>query len=643
MLPIIVRQRCRVKPEEQIDVTAKPHLPTDERIDDRLLDEREPSVGHLMRARIAATPDNPAFSYPDASEQWHSMTWNETGDRVWSIAAGLIGIGVEPQDRVAIASGTRIEWILADFAVMAAGGATTRIYPTTIPSDVAFILTDSGSKVVVAEDAEQVDKLRGIRDEIPDVRTVVVIDPEGVDLDDWVVSLADVEATGAERLTAEAGLVDARIDATAPDDLATIIYTSGTTGRPKGVRLTHSAWTYQGAAIKSLDMLHEDDVQYMWLPLAHVFGKQITLLTLATGMSVAVDGRLDKIVDNLAVVRPTFMCAAPRIFEKVYSKVSLGMEAEGGVKAKLFSWASDVGRRWAVNDQAGTKPSRSLALQHGIADKLVFSKIRERFGGRIRFFISGSAALNADIAHWFNGAGVTILEGYGMTETSACATVNRPYANRLGSVGWPAPRTEIKIADDGEVLMRGPGIMQGYHNNPEATAEALDPDGWLHSGDIGEIDDRGFVRITDRKKDLFKTSNGKYVAPALVESTFKGLCPYVGQMLVHGADRNFVTALITLDEEAIQPWAEANGMGGKSYSEIVSGPQARDMVQGYVDELNEGLNRWERVGRFHILDHDLTIEGGELTPSMKLRRKIVADRYSDHIDGLYADQVGARS
>ena len=384
-------------------------------------------------------------------------------------------------------------------------------------------------------------------------------------------------------------------------------------------------------------------MQYMWLPLAHVFGKQITLLTLATGMSVAVDGRLDKIVDNLAVVRPTFMCAAPRIFEKVYSKISLTMADEGGAKAKLFAWASGVARRWSVEEQAGRTPSAGLKLQHALADKLVFSKIRERFGGRIRFFISGSAALNADVAAWFNGAGVTILEGYGMTETSACATVNRPYANRLGSVGWPAPRTEIRIAEDGEILMRGPGIMQGYHNNPEATAEALTEDGWLHSGDIGEIDERGFVRVTDRKKDLFKTSNGKYVAPSQVESTFKGLCPYVGQILVHGADRNFVTALITLDPEAIQPWAEANGLGGRDYTEIVSSAQARDMVQSYVDELNEGLNRWERIGRFRILDHDLTVEGGELTPSLKLRRKVVAERYQDVLEDMYLDQQGARA
>ena len=609
--------------------------PSEEQYDASVLENPAQSVGHLLRDRSSATPDLPAYSYPEGVA-WGEMSWAQLGDRVWRLAAGLIDLGVVSEDRVAIASGTRIEWILADFAINAAGGATTTIYPTTIADDVAFILDNSGSEVVIAEDAAQVEKLREVRDAIPGVRAVVVIDAEGVEQDDWVISLDELEERGRAYLEANPDSVDARIDATQSSDLATIIYTSGTTGRPKGVRLLHSAWTYQGASIASTGMLTSDDVQYLWLPLAHVFGKQLLMLTLATGMSTAVDGRIDKIVDNLAVVRPTFMAAAPRIFEKVYAKVSLGMEAEGGAKLKLFNWASGLGRAKADAEQAGRGLGAVKGLQMGLADKLVLSKVRERFGGRIRFFISGSAALNQEVAQWFNGAGLTILEGYGMTETSSAATVNRPYANKAGTVGWPLVGTEVKIAEDGEVLMRGPGIMQGYHNNPEATAETLDADGWLHSGDIGEIDERGFLRITDRKKDLFKTSNGKYVAPSLVESTFKGLCPYVGQFLVHGEGKHFVTALVTLDEEAIQPWADANGLAGASYQEIVSSAQARDMVQSYVDELNKGLNKWERVGKFTILGRDLSVEDGELTPSLKLRRKVVTDKFKSEIDGMYA-------
>ncbi|MDN5717279.1 MAG: long-chain fatty acid--CoA ligase [Janibacter sp.] len=612
----------------------RPTRASDEVFDASVFDNRAPSVGHLLRQRVADTPDNIAYSYPSGIA-WDELTWAQLGERVWTLAAGLVDLGVQPEDRVALASSTRIEWVLADYAIMAAGAATTTIYPTSISDDVAFITDNSGSKVVIAEDAEQVDKLREVRDAIPGVLHVVAIDTDGVDLDDWVISLEDLEARGAAAIASEPGIVDARIDGTGPDSLATIIYTSGTTGRPKGVRLRHATWTYQGAAIRATDMLTPEDVHYLWLPLSHVFAKVLLLIAADVGMQTAIDGRIDKIVDNLGEVRPTFMAAAPRIFEKVYGKISLGMEEEGGAKAKIFNFASAASRDYSRALSDNRKPGLLLGLKHKVADKLVFAKVRDRFGGRVRFFISGSAALNQDIAHWFNGAGLPILEGYGLTETSAAATVNRPYALRVGTVGWPTPQTEITIAEDGEILIRGEHVMEGYHNNPEATAEVLTEEGWFHSGDIGEIDADGFLKITDRKKDLFKTSNGKYVAPSLIESTFKGLCPYVGQFLVHGESRQFVTALVTLDEEAIKPWAEANGLPGASYTEIVSSMQAREMVQSYVDELNAGLNRHEQIKKFHILGRDLTVEEGELTPSLKMRRKVVADKFKGDIEEMY--------
>ncbi|EKA62232.1 long-chain fatty-acid--CoA ligase [Janibacter hoylei PVAS-1] len=612
----------------------RPTRAVDEAYDASMFEDRAPSVGHLLRQRIADTPDNTAYSYPSGIA-WDELTWAQLGDRVWQLAAGLVDLGIRPEDRVSLASSTRIEWVLADYAIMAAGAATTTIYPTSISDDVAFIVDNSGSRVVIAEDAEQVGKLRQVRDAIPEVMTVVVVDTDGVDLDDWVISFEDLEGRGAALLAAEPGVVDARIDATGPQSLATIIYTSGTTGRPKGVRLRHATWTYQGAAIRSTGMLTPDDVHYLWLPLSHVFAKVLLLISTDVGMQTAVDGRIDKIVDNLGEVRPTFMAAAPRIFEKVYGKLSLGMQEEGGAKAKIFDFASATARQYSQAQSDGRRPGLLLGLKHKVADKLVFAKVRDRFGGRVRFFISGSAALNTDIAHWFNGAGLPILEGYGLTETSAAATVNRPYALRVGTVGWPNVQTEIKVAEDGEILVRGEHVMEGYHNNPEATAEVLTEDGWFHTGDIGEVDADGFVKITDRKKDLFKTSNGKYVAPSQIESTFKGLCPYVGQLLVHGENRQFVTALVTLDEEAIQPWAEANGLADAGYTEIVSSMQAREMVQSYIDELNAGLNRHEQIKRFHILGRDLTVEDGELTPSLKLRRKVVADKFKGDIEEMY--------
>jgi long-chain acyl-CoA synthetase len=517
---------------------------------------------------------------------------------------------------------------------MVAGGATTTIYPTTMAEDVSFIVSDSGAKVIFAENAEQLDKLRGIRAQTPAVLRVIVFD--GVsDADAWTLTLDEVRQLGREYPEGAPGAIDARIDGLEHDQLATIIHTSGTTGRPKGVRLRHSAWTYEGAAVESINILSEDDLQYLWLPLAHVFGKVLLTLPLQIGFPTAIDGRIDKIVENLAVVKPTFMGAAPRIFEKAYGRISTMMADEGGVKAKLFSWASGVGREVSELREQGKNPGGLLKLQYALSDKIIGEKIRERFGGRIRFFISGSAALNQDIARWFDAMGMQIAEGYGMTETSAASFVNRIKAYRYGTVGWPLPRTEVRIADDGEVLLRGPGNMEGYHNNDEATAETIDVEGWLHTGDIGELDERGFLRITDRKKDMFKTSGGKYVAPSNIESMFKGLCPYASQLVVYGADRNFVSALVTLDPEAIAGWAAQHGMEGKPYHEIVSSDACREMVQDYIDQLNGGLNRWETIKKFTILENDLTVESGELTPSLKLKRKVVSDKYKHHLDAHY--------
>lgn len=603
-----------------------------ERVNDAVLEQRPATVAHLFRDRVAKSPNAEAFRFAEG-DSWSSVTWTQVRERAYRLAAGLVALGVRPEDRVAIASSTRYEWALTDLAVMCAGGATTTIYPTTIAPDVAYILSNSGSVVVFAEDDDQIAKLWERRIDLPEISRVVTFD--GTADGEWVISLDQLEQMGVELLATNSSVVDDRIDALGKDQLATIIYTSGTTGRPKGVRLTHDAWTYEAAAVDSIGILDSNDLQYLWLPLAHVFGKVLLTLPLQVGFSTAIDGRVDKIVDNLAVVQPTFMGAAPRIFEKAYGRITMMMKAEGGLKEKLFLWSVSVGREVAEMRARGEEPSGMLAKKLALADKLVLHKVRQRFGGRIRFFISGSAALNKDIAHWFDSIGLTILEGYGLTETSAASFVNRPAGNSIGTVGWALPGTEVKIAEDGEVLLRGPGIMQGYHDKPEETAETKDADGWLHTGDIGTLDDAGYLKITDRKKDFFKTSGGKYVAPSLIESTFKGLCPYVSQFMVYGADHNFVTALVTLDPDAIKEWAELHGVSG-DYRAIVTSKEAHDMVQVYVDNLNVNLNRWEQIKKFTILDHDLTIEDGDLTPSLKLRRKAVSEKYQEALDSLYA-------
>ncbi|MEU5316373.1 long-chain fatty acid--CoA ligase [Streptomyces sp. NPDC021056] len=616
-----------------------------------LIENRPPSVATLFLERVSATPDAEAYRYPvpsasgEGPDDWKSLTWGQTAERVYAIAAGLIELGVQPEQRVALSSATRIEWILADLGILCAGAATTTVYPQTNADESAFIVADSDSRVLFAENAEQLAKAQDKRAELPDLTHVVVIDAEGVETGDWVLTLAELEARGAARLEKDPDLIKERVGAITKDQLATLIYTSGTTGRPKGVRLPHDNWAYMAKAIAATGLVSVEDVQYLWLPLAHVFGKVLTSGQIEVGHVTAVDGRVDKIIENLPIVQPTYMAAVPRIFEKVYNGIANKARAGGGAKYKIFRWAAEVAREYAKVTQdnfrrTGTASAPfGLAAKHAVADKLVYAKIREAFGGNLRACVSGSVALAPEIGFFFSGAGIHILEGYGLTESSAASFVNPGEAYRTGTVGKPLPGTEVRIAEDGEILLRGPGIMEGYHGLPEKTAEVLEADGWFHTGDIGELSPDGYLRITDRKKDLFKTSGGKYIAPTEVEGQFKSVCPYVSNILVHGADRNFCTALIALDEVSILGWAKENGLEGKSYAEVVAAPATVEMIEGHIKELNEGLQRWQTIKKFRLLPRDLDVEHGEITPSLKLKRPVVEREYKHLIDEMYA---GAR-
>ncbi|MEV7112407.1 AMP-dependent synthetase/ligase [Streptomyces anulatus] len=618
-----------------------------------LIDNRPPSVAALFIDRVAATPNGEAYRYPVPSasgsgpDDWKSLSWGQASERVFAIAAGLIALGVRPEERVALSSATRVEWVLIDLGVMCAGAATTTIYPSTNAEESAFILADSESRILIAENAEQLAKARETRGGLPDLAHVVVIDPAGVepaedDPEGWIITLAELEAQGAELLAKTPDAVTERVSAITADQLATLIYTSGTTGRPKGVRLPHDNWSYMAKATVATGLITAEDVQYLWLPLAHVFGKVLTSGQIEVGHVTAIDGRIDKIIENLPIVQPTYMAAVPRIFEKVYNGVASKARAGGGAKYKIFQWAAGVAREYAKVSQDNFRRTGkasvpfALGAKHKVADALVFSKIREAFGGRLRACISGSAALAPDIGYFFAGAGVHILEGYGLTETSAASFVNPGEAYRTGTVGKPLPGTEVRIADDGEILLRGPGVMQGYHKLPDKTEEVLESDGWIHTGDIGELSADGYLRITDRKKDLIKTSGGKYVAPAEVEGQFKAVCPFVSNILVHGADRNFCTALIALDGPTLLGWAADNGLEGKSYAEVVAAPQTVELIDGYVKRLNEGLQRWQTIKQFRLLPRDLDVEHGELTPSLKLKRPVVEREYKGLIDEMYA-------
>jgi long-chain acyl-CoA synthetase len=604
-------------------------MPTDP-VED--LEPRPVSMARMILDRVAATPDREAFRHP-VGDRWVSLDWRRVGERVRAIAAGLLALGVRPEDRVAIAASTRLEWILADFGILCAGAATTTVYPTTPAADVAFILRGSGARVMFAEDGEQLAKLHAHRAELPALTKVVCLDGAGGD--DWVIGLAELERAGRDHLARRPTAVDDVVAAVGPERLATLMYTSGTTGRPKGVRLVHANWTYEATAIQALGILGPDDLQYLFLPLSHSFGKVLLSAQLAVGFATAVDGRIPALVDNLAAVRPTFMAGPPRVFEKVQHRVT--ELAGNGARRRVFDWSMGVGRRAARLRRAGASPTGPLRLEHALADRLVFAKLRKRFGGRLRFLVSGSAALSAEVEEFFHAAGLLILEGYGLTETSAASFVNLPERFRFGTVGHPLPGTRARIAGDGEVLVRGPGVMRGYHNLPRETAATLDQDGWLHTGDIGALDEAGFLRITDRKKDLIKTSGGKYVAPQAIEISFKAVCAYASEIVVYGEGRPYCTALVALDPEPIAAWARDHGLGHLSLAQLAAHERVRALIGRSIDEVNRRLPRWETIKRFAVLPVELSVEQGEVTPSLKLRRQAVTARHRDLLDSLYDD------
>jgi long-chain acyl-CoA synthetase len=599
------------------------------------------AVPALFLHRVEATPDDEAFRYPERGG-WTRLTWRDTARRVRAIACGLRALGLEDEERCAILSSTRIEWILADLGVLCAGGATTTIYPSTTAEECAFIAGDSESAYAFVEDAAQLAKLRERRAELPRLRRVIVFDVasakeagDGDGDDGWVMGLAELEAVGSAADERAPERFEAIARAVPGEALATLVYTSGTTGRPKGVELLHGGWVAQAEAVDRAGILdHPHRLQYFWLPLSHVFGKMIGTAQLRIGFPTAVDGRVEKLVENLAAIRPTFVAAVPRIFEKVHGRILQQAQAGGRAKRALFDWAIAVGRERVRAEQEGRAPGPWLSWRWALADRLVFRRIRATFGGRLRFFISGSAPLSRDVAEFFAGAGIVILEGYGLTESSAATHANLPSRPKLGTVGPALPGVEVRIAEDGEILMRGPWVMRGYHGLPEATAEALEG-GWLHTGDVGALDPDGYLSITDRKKDLIKTSGGKYVAPQELEGRLKALSPLLSQALVHGDRRAYVSALVTLDPLAVGAWAGARGLGHLPPEELAQHELIRAELRRAVDALNATLPRFAAIRRFTALPREFSEAAGEVTASMKLKRKVIEQRYRAVLDSMY--------
>ncbi|MDO5735723.1 MAG: long-chain fatty acid--CoA ligase [Propionibacteriaceae bacterium] len=592
------------------------------------------SVGDMFRNRVAETPDVLAFMEPDRAEgpnTWTKYTWAETREHVDLVAAGLLARGLKHEERVGIISNTRLEWIIVDLAIACAAGATTTVYPNTHAGDVSYILGDSESVVVVAENAEQLAKVSGNEELEGTVHTIVVLDADGVEETDRIITYATLKRLGREALEGNPTLVDDAIASTHHDSLSTLIYTSGTTGQPKGVRLNHASWVYEGAATKHWDLLSTEDLQYLWLPLSHVFGKALLAVQLAYGFGSAVDGRIERIVAGLGEVKPTFMCGAPRIFEKVRAAVLTGST---GLKGRIARWAFSVGARSRPYRLEGRDMPKLLSAQYAVADKLVFSKLKEKLGGRIRFLISGSAKLSSQVQAWFYSAGILIVEGYGTTETSAIAFLNVPTDPQFGTVGKALPGTEAKLAEDHEVLIRGPIITPGYHNLQELTDEVL-VDGWYHTGDIGQFDANGNLTITDRKKDLFKTSGGKYVAPQKVEGAITANIPYISQAVAVGDGRKYCAALLVLDPVLLEKWAQKRSLTHLTYAELTQLPEIRESIGRQIERANARLERWETVKRFAILDDELTVDNDGVTPNMKIRRSVVSKQYADLVESLY--------
>ena len=584
------------------------------------------TLADLLPRAAEAYGDSPAVLYKDG-ESWVSRSFAEVRDIVRPLALGLAELGIAKGDRVAILGNTRPEWTYFDFAALSIGATVVPIYQTNSPEECRYVLENSDSKVVVVEDEEQMEKVREVRATLPALQQVVRM------------TGASEDAISTEELAAKGAAVDpARWEslyaAVAPDDICTFIYTSGTTGPPKGCIISHGNYRAIIDMVNEVNTIEDDDLSYLYLPLAHSFALLIQLGSFDLGTTIAYWERdPQKIMANLAEVKPTYFPSVPRIFEKIYTAATSAIEKEGGLKKAVFNWAIGVGSRMREVERAGREPGFLLKRQHALADKQVLSKIRALFGGRLRLAISGAAPINPDILRFFDAAGVLVLEGWGMTETSTGATISSAEDFKIGTIGKPLPGCEVKIAEDGEILVRGANVFQGYHKNEEATRETI-VDGWLHTGDLGEIDSEGFIKITGRKKDIIITAGGKNITPANLEAEIKQQ-PLVSQCVVVGDRRPYLVALVTLDPEEAVAYAREHGLS-EDPAELARNPDIRAAVEAHVDKINEKFARVEQVKKIAILPHDLSQESGELTPTLKVKRAVVAAKHEDEIEQLYA-------
>jgi long-chain acyl-CoA synthetase len=561
------------------------------------------------------------------------MTYRQAGEAAREICLGLMALGLSRGDRVAILAGTRLEWCLADIGGILGGFITVPVYPSNLPDQVEYILGHCRARAVFVEDEPQYNKVAGCIGRLPDLSSIVMMTGD-VAGKEGATTLDALRRKGREFGTANTGVIEARAEEIRPEDDLTIIYTSGTTGPPKGVVTRHSNYAFIVTSCLEAVRVPRGSMFLQFLPLAHSLGRLEHFLTF-DAMAVSAFARgLQTVAEDLATVRPEIMVSVPRLYEKFYARVLAKVEEDGGLKKIIFLWAIGVGREASRRLQRGEPVRGLLAWKNSVADRLVFRKVRDRMGGRLRFFISGGAPLSREIAEFLHALGALILEGYGLTETSTVTSVNRLERYKFGTVGKALPGTEIRIAADGEILVRGRHVFREYFNDPAATREAIDGDGWLHTGDIGVLDEEGFLRITDRKKDIIVTSGGKNIAPQNVENLLKN-DPFISQAFVYGDRKKYLTALITLAPDEILAWAARKGIQEREMQALSRRPEIEELIRGRVEEINQGLASFEQVKRFVLLGTDFSQETGELTPTLKIRRKVVVGKYGGLLDALY--------
>jgi len=586
---------------------------------------RSTTLADLLPRAARMYGSAPAVCFKEG-EQWVRRSFDEVEKTVRALALGLVDLGVEKGDKVSILGNTRPEWTYFDFAALSIGAVVVPIYQTNSPEECRYVLENSDAKVVVVEDDEQIAKVREVRDSLPLLQHIVRMTGSSED----AISLEDLAARG----TGDGAEWERRWSAVTPADVCTFIYTSGTTGPPKGCVITHGNYRAMLDMVNETSVIEDEDLTYLYLPLAHSFALLIQLGSFDLGATLAYWERDPlKIMPNLAEVKPTYFPSVPRIFEKIYTAATSGMEKEGGLKKAVFDWSIRVGRKVRDMERAGRKPGFLLRKRYEFADRQVLSKIRSLFGGRLRLAVSGAAPISPEILRFFDAAGVLVLEGWGMTETSTAATISSPDDFKIGTIGKPFPGCQVKIAEDGEILVKGPNVFQGYYKNDEATRETI-VDGWLHTGDLGAIDEDGFIRITGRKKDIIITAGGKNITPANLEGEIKQH-PLVSQCVVVGDRRPYLVALVTLDPEEAVAYAKEHGLP-EDPAQLATNPDVRGAIEAHLAKVNEKFARVEQVKKITILAQDLSQENGELTPTLKVKRAVVADKHQGEIEKLYA-------